>query len=358
MIQDKEYIDFSWKLHGKKAFTPTVAQMELTYRCPLHCKHCYTNCYNNKKHWKKELSTKKVKEIMDKCKKAGVIWFCFTGGDPLMRDDFLELYDYAKELGFITTVFSSLIPINDKILEKFIEKPPFNVETTLNAADKETYKKITGKDIFEKHISNIKKLIDSKIKLDIKTMVTKQNVDKIDDIKNFIESLGKKFKPSTTLFARLNHDKTPCYLRISPKKVVELAKKYGNFDEENIGDEKSDKIEKEPTGKLFNCSIGLNDFQINPEGIMFLCNCIRENGYDLMKKGATVEKGFRKLNGNPPLIKTKFKTDSKCKNCKYRHLCRWCPGRAFLEHKDKEAPIDYFCKVVEEFKNSQKNLNS
>ena len=104
-VKYKEYKDFSWSLHSQRGRKPTVCQIELTYSCPLHCQHCYTDCYNKPSLAKNELSTAQVKLILDKCQKAGVVWLCFTGGDPVIREDFVKIYDYAKKLGFITTIF-------------------------------------------------------------------------------------------------------------------------------------------------------------------------------------------------------------------------------------------------------------
>jgi len=61
-IKKLEYKDFSWDLHEKAGHKPIVAQMELTYRCPLHCKHCYADCYNRRETIKYELSTEEIKK--------------------------------------------------------------------------------------------------------------------------------------------------------------------------------------------------------------------------------------------------------------------------------------------------------
>jgi sulfatase maturation enzyme AslB (radical SAM superfamily) len=222
-----EYKDFSWDLHKKAGHKPIVAQIELTYRCPLHCRHCYTDCYNNQKLKKDELKTADVKAVLDKCKVAGVTWLCLTGGDPMMRKDFITIYNYAKKLGFIINVFSPLTAMTDEIFKVFKKSPPFNIETTLNAATDKTYKKVTKTDLFKTHIKNIKRLIASGIEVRLKTQVTKDNIEQIDKIKALVEKLGKPFRPSTMLFARLNNNTDPCELRLEPKEAIRVNKKYG-----------------------------------------------------------------------------------------------------------------------------------
>jgi radical SAM protein with 4Fe4S-binding SPASM domain len=350
-IKQEEYKDFSWVLHQKSGHKPIVAQMELTLRCPLHCQHCYAEIYPPKEAIKHELSTKKVKMIMDKCKEAGTIWFCFTGGDPLLRKDFIELYLYAKKLGFITGVFTSLIPFNQKILEAFKKSPPFDIETTLNAATPKTYKEVTRTDLFNKQVGAIEELIESNIPVRVKTQVTRQNVGEIDKIKKLVESWGLKFRPSTMIYARLNSDAYPCSLRLDPREAVKVNKKYGYYEEdknqrprEKLGIQ--DLIGKPDSNKLVTCAAGGHAFWITVDGKMVICSTLRMPDYDLLKKGSTVKEGFYLL--NKKVHNLCFKTKSRCRSCEYRRICQWCPARAYLETGSMEKPVEYYCRLAEE----------
>ena len=349
-IKKSEYKNFSWDLHKKAGHSPIVAQMELTYRCPLRCEHCYTDCYNNKEGLKRELSTRYIKYILDKCKADGVVWFCFTGGDPLVRKDFVEIYSYAKKLGFITSVFSSVTSLNQKILELFKNQPPFNIETTLNAADLLKYKEITKTNLFAKHVDSIKKLIKNKIPVRVKTQVTKQNVGQIDKIKELVESFGLDFRPSTMIYARLNHNTHPCGLRLDPKEAVRINKEYGFYDEETRRPHEKIKVKeligKSKDDKLFKCAAGGHAFWITPEGKMTICSTLRRPDYDLLKAGHSVRQGFSQL--NEKVHSMRFKTMTICRNCEYRPLCGICPARAYLETGSLEEPIEYFCRLTEE----------
>ena len=350
-IKKLEYKDFSWDLHEKAGHKPIVAQMELTYRCPLHCKHCYADCYNRRETIKYELSTEEIKNILNKCKKDGVLWFCFTGGDPLIRKDFAEIYSYARELGFIVTVFTSLIPLNQKILETFRKNPPFGIETTLNAATFLKYKEITNTNYFRKQIEAIKKLLKNNLPVKVKTQITRQNVGQIDKIKKTVESFGLNFRPSTMIFARINHDTFPCSLRLKPEDVVKIDKNYGYFEEEELRKpqekyELKKLIGTPKTDKLLSCAAGGNAFWISPQGIMSICSCLKKPEYDLVKDGNTVKEGFYKL--SKEVHSMRFTTNSRCRSCRYRLICRWCPGRAYLEKGSFEEPIDYFCQLTEQ----------
>lgn len=108
-MEEIQYKTFSLNTHKKnwQINNPNVCQFELTFKCGLHCKYCYTDCYNKPDYSKDELSTKEIKLILNKVYDAGVIRLCFTGGDPLARKDFLDIYAYAKIKGFIITIFTN-----------------------------------------------------------------------------------------------------------------------------------------------------------------------------------------------------------------------------------------------------------
>ena len=66
-IPNVEYKDFSLRLHERSWQRDQVikAQMEITYRCNLHCVHCYTDPYNSRRFFPRELYLEEIKRILD-----------------------------------------------------------------------------------------------------------------------------------------------------------------------------------------------------------------------------------------------------------------------------------------------------
>ncbi|MBU0693067.1 MAG: radical SAM protein [Candidatus Omnitrophica bacterium] len=369
-MKEIQYKKFSWHTHKKnwRLKQPNVCQFELTFGCGLRCKHCYTDCYNKPSYLKKELNTEQVKFILDKVYNAGIIWVCFTGGDPLIRPDFLDIYSYAKDKGFIVTVFTSGYSIDKKVVKYFEKRPPFVIETTLNAATEQTYEKISQvKGSFKKVIEGIDLILKANISLKVKTQITRDNLEELSEIKKVVEGLGLKFRPSTDLHARLNGNLAPCNLRISPQRVLNLdGKVEGDCINESKGIKaierhssttlragkeakaqrhKGQREKKRTTNdNLFRCAIGGGDgINIDPYGNIFSCNLIREPKFNLLK--VDIEYAQNKLLS---LVRgKKFTTNSKCRVCDLKELCHTCPGRAYVETSDKEAPIPYYCELSE-----------
>lgn len=71
----------------------TKLDIELTERCNNDCIHCYINQPADDEDIKKgELGTHELKKIIDEAAALGCLTVKFTGGEPLLREDFEEIY--------------------------------------------------------------------------------------------------------------------------------------------------------------------------------------------------------------------------------------------------------------------------
>ncbi len=359
-MREIQYKTFSLGTHKKnwRLKRPNVCQFEITFGCNLHCKHCYTDCYNKPAYLKKELRTKEIRFILDKVYEAGVIWLCFTGGDPLTRKDFLDIYSYARDKGFIITVFTNGYSMTEKIARYFKEKPPFVIEMTLNAVTEDLYEEISQvKGSFEKVMKGINLILKENLPLKIKTQISRDNLGEFHKIKNFIKGLGLKFRPESDLHARLNGNSAPCNLRILPQEVLRSNGKRRLSDNDCRLSQKREDTLRLRSGQggektdLFRCAIGGGDgINLDPYSNMFLCNLIRKPAFNLLK----VDIGYASNRLLPLVRNRKFVSNSKCRGCSLREFCSWCPGRAYLEAGNEEASIPYYCERAKFFAKEKK----
>src|SRR4030042_3273966 len=104
------YGDFSKRFHDKilSRRIPTDGSIEVTARCNLRCVHCYINLpLNDHAAQEKELSYKEFCNIIDQIVDEGCLWLLLTGGEPFIRQDFLDIYTYAKKKGMLITIFTN-----------------------------------------------------------------------------------------------------------------------------------------------------------------------------------------------------------------------------------------------------------
>ncbi|MFH1245554.1 MAG: radical SAM protein, partial [Candidatus Omnitrophota bacterium] len=314
-MREITYQDFSIRTHQKnwQAKKPNLCQFELTFKCALRCRYCYADCYNKEEFFPGELNTERVKGILDRLEEAGIIWLCFTGGDPLTRGDFLELYFYAKKKGFIVTIFTNGYSMTAEIAGYLAKTPPFVIEMTLNAVSEDLYERMTRvKGSFKKTMRGIGRILEAKLPLKIKTQITRENVQHVPEIKKYVQGLGLSFCSSVDLHARLNGDLAPCDLRVAPKEIPRL--KTGGTPECAHPPDGHNQTDGQ-TEYLFNCAVSGGDgFYIDPYGNMSLCGLLRENNAGLWEKDIRLEQE-RLLS----LVRNKkFTTNSPCSSCRLR----------------------------------------
>ena len=145
-----EIVDYSsWSLGVKQRVggrrVPLAGTIELTRRCNHHCRHCYNNLpAGDSKALAEELNTDELLRILDELAASGCVWLLFTGGEILLRPDFLEIYIYAKERGFLITLFTNGTLITPQLADELARRRPFSIEITLYGATPETYERVTG----------------------------------------------------------------------------------------------------------------------------------------------------------------------------------------------------------------------
>lgn len=338
---------FYEKLSSKNQFSPTEGHLDLTYRCDFSCIHCYCQGMGDPS---RELTTAGWKKIIDDIKSAGCVFVSFSGGDPLVRKDFLEIYSYAKEQGFIVTLFTSGYSLTGKIIDFLAKSPPFSIEITLNGITDRTYETITRKKgSWGRVMDNIKKLKVAKLPLILKANCLKQNKHEIHKIKKFAdELLGKTkgkyhFKYDTMIYPRLNGDITPTHYRLSFKEIEELRKQDEDMWKESQQRLRFELPKLERDRKfLYHCNSWLSQFFINPAGRLRFCEFSDQFSVDMTK--VRMKDAFYKM--APQILKKEFKTDSRCKNCRLRPVCYRCPARAYLETGNEEAPVEFYCELA------------
>ena len=90
-------------------------KLELTARCNNNCSHCYINLpAGDRAVQERELSFEEIMKIADQAVHLGALWCTITGGEPLLRDDFKDIYIGLKRKGLIVSVFTNATLIKEE----------------------------------------------------------------------------------------------------------------------------------------------------------------------------------------------------------------------------------------------------
>lgn len=353
----KSGTSFFCKIYNKNESFPLSGHIDLTYRCNLNCVHCYCSGLEDKN---KELNTREWKEIIDQVCKEGCISLSFSGGDPFVREDFLELFSYAQKKGLFVVIYTNGLLLSEKIIGNLAKYSLLEMEITLNGITKETYEKVTRvRDSFSRVMNNIRLLLKRKITLQLKTNCLTLNKHEVAKIKSFAKKtiLGNNkhnihyFKYDPCIYPRLNGNKGPINFRLSFNEIQKIRKEDIDFWQEYKKSLHGEILEL-TTNKdcLYRCSVWKNHFFIDPYGKMKFCIFTERFSTDL--RIDSFRKGFYEV--FPLVSKEKFKTNSKCRNCSLRAECNWCPPKAYLETGSEEAPVRYYCDLAKAFSEESK----
>jgi len=109
MLRITQYIEASLKERVLNPLNGVILIWNLTNRCNLYCKHCYSSANQL---GKEELSFEEVKALAPQLKKEGVKFVILSGGEPLLREDIFEIGKFLKEEGFKTSLSTNGLLIN------------------------------------------------------------------------------------------------------------------------------------------------------------------------------------------------------------------------------------------------------
>lgn len=338
MSDDAFWRELSGKIAGRRI--PFSGSLALTHRCNLGCVHCYAR-EGSPDAAPEEIGTGQWQKIIDEIKAAGCLYLLLTGGEPLLRGDFPEIYAYARKNGFLVTVFTNGTLVDERVLDLFAAFPPRLVEISLYGAQAATHDRVTGvPGSFAAAMRALEDLLARGIKASLKSVLLNLNADDMPAIEKLARGHGVQFRLDPAVFPSLEGDRSPLGLRVSPQQAVDLemaaperVKEWREFLEAFRGI---------PNGEaLYNCGSGMNTFHVDPQGWLYPCLMVRSVRHSLVQ-GSFQEGWGRALVG--------FRDHAPdaalpCRGCEQKLLCGYCPGFFALENGDPGVPSAYLCAI-------------
>ncbi|WP_010178770.1 pyrroloquinoline quinone biosynthesis protein PqqE [Glaciecola sp. HTCC2999] len=182
---------------------------ELTYDCPLHCPYCSNPVQMTER--KDECDTETWKKVLSEAREMGAVQLGFSGGEPLLRKDLEVLVAHASELGFYTNLITSGIGLTEKRIKGLKEAGLDHIQLSFQAANADENDLIGNKrHSFEQKLAVAKLVKQYDYPMVLNFCLTRQNIDKIDDVLALSCELGGDFVELATVqyygWAYLNRD--------------------------------------------------------------------------------------------------------------------------------------------------------
>ena len=333
---------------------PVSGTFEITSRCNLDCKMCYVHSDNCARIRNAELTSAEWMRIADELKKSGVLMMLITGGEPLLREDFKDIYLYLKKIGMAVQINTNGTLINDEILSLFRQYPPMRVAMSVYGASDETYYALCGKKgMYQKVIDNALAMKEAGIRLKISITANQFNSGDILKIYEWAKSNGFPVQATSYMFPSVRLDCSN--LRPSPEDAAKNTFKcfqgeYGdrlNSVLQELTDGKNPTAETDDItddlGERIWCRAGKSTFWITWRGELSPCGMMPEPKISLLEN--SFEDSWKYISEKAAEIRL----PARCANCELRHMCDVCAASCYAENKKFGALPLYQCKKTEAF---------
>ena len=284
----------------------------ITHRCNLKCIHCMVNAafgQSDKEHF----DTKTICAFLDKIVAANPKNITLTGGEPLLRSDFLTILGYLRSIynGKITLMTNGTL-ITPKNVKEIVSQID-SIDISLDGADEESCAVIRGKGVFEKVVSSIKLLQSHGFsKISISMVLSANNVRYTKQFMELNESLN-----TTPMLRALSYEGR--------------AKENKDILDNVVTTEFLRQEDKKTNSECRTCccTAGYNQITIEANGDIFPCNLFVEPEFRLgtMSEIDDLRKLFYTNDGFfvcPCVQKFEPSEFEPCKNCNINYFCWSC----------------------------------
>lgn len=350
---------YEFKIGGGKRSRLGSLDIELTERCNNDCIHCCINLPANDRDAKaKEMTTGQIKGILTEAAQLGCLRVRFTGGEPLLRPDFEELYLFARRLGMKVLIFTNGRLITPQLADLLARIPPLvTMEITVYGMHLESYdavSRVPGS--FAQFKRGVDLLLERKIPFVVKSALLPPNKNDMNEFEAWAGTIRWMDKrPSYSMFFDLrnrrdNAEKNALIasLRLSPEDGVAVltreAERYRNTTEEF-----AQKFMGPPGDDLFRCGAGCG-LCIDAYGIAQPCMGVRAPeltrnviGTESAAPLADTLDFFTCLKN---IKATNLDYLAHCAICFIKGLCEQCPAKSWTECGTLDTPVEYLCSVA------------
>ena len=318
---------------------PLNGSIAMTHRCHLRCVHCYLGCERQALPIGGELDTAFWISLVDQVADAGCLNLLITGGEPLLRPDFAEVYTRAKERGVLVTVFTNATLVDERIVRVFEELPPEQVEVTLYGASEEVYERVTGvRGSYRRCLAGMDALLARGVEVGLKSVIMTDNQHEMTALRKMATDRGVSFRVDGALFPCRDGDRGPLDHRVSATEAVAIE-----MEDEPLRRRTADYFERTkglpPGRRLFDCMAGLTGFHVDPRGTLLPCMMVSTHGFDLRQ--GTFREGWERV--IPRFREQELAPGYHCHECDLRFLCGTCPAQASMETGSPHRKADYMC---------------
>jgi putative heme d1 biosynthesis radical SAM protein NirJ2 len=314
-----------------------IASWNVTNRCNLRCEHCYRDAGTEAA---RELDTEEGKALLDEIAKAGFKLMVFSGGEPFMRDDILELTRHAASLGLRPVYGTNGTFLTREMALRIKEAGGASVAISLHMVDREALDEFMGvPGAYDQAIEAMRVCAEVGLPFQVNTTVFERNADQIEEVCELAHKMGAKSHHVLFLVPTgrgEDIEEESLREREYEKLIKKLLKKRDelSFDIKPTCAPQFMRIASQmdiDTGRYTRgCLAGVSYCSIIPTGDVWPCP------YLPMSLGNVRETPFSEIWANNPVFQRLRTMDYSggCGICKFKDACGGCRARAHYYFDD------------------------
>ena len=195
------------------------------WNCNQKCVHCYAA--GQEQSSEKELPTQAWKDIVDRCRKAGVTQLTFTGGEPTLRDDLFELVDHAR--WFVTRLNTNGIRLTREYCQQLRAASLDSVQVTFYSCVEAEHNELVGAPHYADTVAGIENALASGLNLSVNTPLCTVNRDYVKTLE-FLRDKGVLYVTCSGLITTGNAARPESEgMQLSPDELKRILREAVGF---------------------------------------------------------------------------------------------------------------------------------
>ena len=177
---------------------PVNVTWEITLKCNLACRHCLSDAGRT---MADELNTDQCRRLIRQLAAMKVFQVNIGGGEPFIRDDFLDLLDYAHHNQVVTCVSTNGTLVDDALARRLARLKKLYLQVSLDGATAETNDAIRGNGTYRRILEAADTLARHGVHFSLNAVLTRMNYPQLEDLREIAKGYGaelrvSRFRPS------------------------------------------------------------------------------------------------------------------------------------------------------------------
>jgi radical SAM protein with 4Fe4S-binding SPASM domain len=290
-----------------------------------------------------ELRTDEILALLATMAEMGVYMVTFSGGEPSLRPDLLDILREAKRLGFSFNLFTNG-QLSDDLAKEIAALWPRTVGISLYSSVPEIHDATTGLiGSLHRSLRTVRTFVNAGIRVTVKCPLMQHTIYGYKALLELCNELNVLPQFDLHISAAVDGDCTPAIHQIQDEATLRFLLRdpstalYVGFDVPDVG------RQRRPIDDAV-CGAGTHLISIAPNGDVYPCNSFP------LPVGSVRDDNLTHIRADSPVLaawnSVTLSDYNECGLHAYCAYCNHCPGMAMTAHGDPLAPHETCCKTA------------